>query len=118
MLLLGADINIKSSNITDYLASSNMMNPSRKPIPAILHAIMQNNLDILDLICKKTLNKVDWSWSDEENRNIFSYLAGCNGGFSYENISLIRYISAKVEYTTLQILLKMRDIYGNNPKNS
>lgn len=91
-----------------------MMNPSRKPVPAVLHVIMQNNLDMLDLLCKRAQNKVDWRWTDDENRNIFSYLVGCNGGFSHENDVLMSYIIAEIDIITLQTLLQMRDIYGKD----
>ncbi|KAG2201741.1 hypothetical protein INT47_002001, partial [Mucor saturninus] len=115
LLLLGADVNIKSCNTTDHFISSKMMNPSRKPVPAVLHVIMQNNLDMLDLLCKRAQNKVDWRWTDDENRNIFSYLVGCNGGFSHENDVLMSYIIAEIDIITLQTLLQMRDIYDMSP---
>lgn len=110
--MLGADVNIESCNNTGDFVSLNIMNPSKKPIPAILHAIIQNNGKVLDLLCKNSQTKVNWSWHDEENRNILSYLVGCNGGFSTENVDMLRYIFAKVDTETFKNLLEMRDIYG------
>lgn len=93
------------------------MNPSSKTFPAIVHAIIQNNLKVLSFLCKNAHNQMDWDWHDDEKRNVLSYIVGCNGGFSHENIGILEYVAGEMKTWTFKKLSNMRDIHGKYPKN-
>lgn len=90
------------------------MNPSGKKLPAVLHAILQNNIDVVKLLCEKAQHKMNWMWHDDEKHNVISYITGSIGGVSHENVSILEFVVAQINSKTLKKLLQMRDIYGKH----
>lgn len=115
MLLLNADPNIESYHTCPLPGFISFLNLSQTKIPSILHAILQNKLDMVMLICDKTQIPIRWLWHDHEERNMLSYLFGCLNGYSSENMSMLEYLRDAMGDDTFRMALNMVDGQGNTP---
>lgn len=115
MLLLNADPNIESYHACPLPGFISFLNLPQTKIPSILHAILQNKLDMVMLICDKTQVPIRWLWHDHEERNMLSYLFGCLNGYSSENMSMLEYLRGAMGDDTFRMALNMVDGQGNTP---
>lgn len=104
---------MESCNKVNNLLSSSALNPSCQKLPAVIHAVIQNNLNLLQFIFEHALDEMNWIWQDKEKRNILSFIAGSIGGISHENISILEFVAKKMKPKIFKRLLQMRDIHGN-----
>lgn len=110
---MGANINTETCNKTNNLLSSSALNPTCQKLPATIHAIIQNNLNLLQFIFEHAHDEMNWTWQDKEKRNVLSIIAGCVGGMSHENTGILEFVAEKMKPKVFKRLLKMRDIHGN-----
>ena len=89
-----------------------MVNPLKLKIPAILHAVLVNRLEILDLVCKKSLKAVNWVWQDTQGNNMLSYVLGALDNYSFVCSSVQQYCFEKIGQQTLKELLQMKNHEG------
>ncbi|KAI9257420.1 ankyrin repeat-containing domain protein [Sporodiniella umbellata] len=109
LLLLGANPNVESCSRYSRPGFSTFTKTPKANIPAILHAILQNNLEIVLLICQKSTVAIDWMWRDHQGRNMLSYLFGVNNGYSTENVFLLDYIKVAMGSETFCVALQAQD---------
>lgn len=112
---MGADVNIESCGDYEHASIGYLMNRSRIALPAILHALLQNNADILNLICNKSQVDINWKWKDNDGNNILAYITGALSGFSLSEIgTLLKFVKSKVGAATFKELLKENNNQGKN----
>ncbi|RCH89506.1 hypothetical protein CU098_003095 [Rhizopus stolonifer] len=108
LLALGADVNLEScSNFIE-----NVMNPHKTKLPAVLHAILINKLEMISLICEKTPQSINYLWQDNKGNNMLSYVLGIVNGYSHSNIETLHYIANQMTSTNVKKLLRMKDVHG------
>ncbi|KAG0800420.1 hypothetical protein G6F22_002250 [Rhizopus arrhizus] len=115
LLLLNADPNIESCHTCPLPGFISFLNLPQTKIPSILHAILQNKLDMVMLICNKTQVPIRWLWHDREERNMLSYLFGCLNGYSSENTFMLEYLRNTMGNDAFRMALNMIDGQGNTP---
>ena len=113
--MLGADVNTESCLIGTEDTVRDIYNPNGAKVPALIHAVVENNLKIVTIICSTAMQSINWMWHNQENHNVLSYAIGCIGDFSHENIEMIKYLASKMGPVTFKKLVEMRDIHGTTP---
>lgn len=88
------------------------MNPFGARLPAVLHAIIRGNLDILELVCEKYTGSINWLWQDLDGNNMLSYVTGLVGGYSHMNITILEYLKKQMKKKTFAKLLRQTNQHG------
>jgi hypothetical protein len=88
------------------------MNPSSRKLPAVLHAVLQNNIDVVKFICEKSQREMSWMWHDDEKHNVVSYITGSVAGVSHENVTILEFVASQMKPEVFKKLLQMRSIHG------
>ena len=87
---LGANPNITSCKTVATTNGENVDLYNWGPINAVFHAIAQNDLTILQIMCRKTKHHINWKATDNEGRNVVSFLIGT--GYSHENVAILKFL--------------------------
>jgi hypothetical protein len=93
------------------------MNPFGTALPAVLHAIIRGNLDILKLVCEKSIGSINWLWQDVYGNNMLSYVTGLVGGCWHSNIIILQYVKEQMEENTFTKLLQQSNHQGKYKTN-
>lgn len=118
LLDLGANVNTESCGDYEHSSIGYLMNIAKTPIPAILHALLQNNADILKLIYKKTHSVIDWSWEDSDGNNMVAYITGVLTGFSHTGIEkLLTSVESQAGVVTFKNMIRQKNTSGKNFEN-
>ncbi|KAI7902907.1 ankyrin repeat-containing domain protein [Cokeromyces recurvatus] len=116
LISLGASPNIESCcNYSNDISTQRIMNPSRKKLPAFLHAIMQSNLEILTSVCEASTEEINWMWHDDEGNTIFSYMIGIVSGYSNLKKPTLNYIASQMGNEIFNYLLQTPNNHGISP---
>ncbi|KAI8979262.1 ankyrin repeat-containing domain protein [Mycotypha africana] len=117
LLSHGADVNAQSfGHTTCSLIAYPGFNPLGHELPAFLHALLQNNMDIITLVLEKSKRTINWLWQDEDNNNVIYYLIGGTSGYSRINMDLMTSIVQHyISFDILGILLTMKNQNGLCP---
>lgn len=111
---MGADPNCESGVETIEFVASNTLNPNNRKLPAFIHAANENSLELLKVVCSKP-NHINWMWHDQDNRNVISYIIGNQGGFSHENVEILKFATTSMKKDQFKKLIRMRDTNGISP---
>ncbi|CEP17999.1 hypothetical protein [Parasitella parasitica] len=115
LLSFGADPNIESCANSTNTSFAHVANPRGIKLPGILHAIMQNNTEILMLIFNQTKNAINMEWKDHEGNNILSYMAGAVSGYSHCNSMIMDCVFGQMPKTVFKKLLRLKNSQGISP---
>jgi hypothetical protein len=110
---MGANPNIESCGDYEHSSLGYLMNISRNPLPAILHALLQNNTESLELLTTKSQVDVNWLWQDTRGNNVLSYITGISSGLVHSKIhDLLDFIMSKIGNKNFKKLLRMTNVDG------
>ncbi|KAI9010901.1 ankyrin repeat-containing domain protein [Phycomyces nitens] len=65
-------------------------------VNAVFHAVLQNRMSILLVICEKTTVPINWFARDNQGRTVVARLITGSQGYYYDNIHILTYISRSV----------------------
>jgi hypothetical protein len=68
------------------------LNPDNEILPALVHAALENDEKMFEMIVEKSNYQIHWLWKDTKNRNILSYILGGLNGYSQQSIAMLNYI--------------------------
>ncbi|KAM3589297.1 hypothetical protein VKS41_000165 [Umbelopsis sp. WA50703] len=87
----GANINIASCRSSKTAAQL-----YHDRVPALFHAVLNNNFGAVELLLSHSLckNKVQWKFQDQFGRNIITRCVQSFGTYSYQNDDMLRYLIA------------------------
>ncbi|KAG2186273.1 hypothetical protein INT43_002711 [Umbelopsis isabellina] len=85
----GGDVNVLSCRSSETAAQIYF-----DCVPALFHAVLNNNTMAVELILSHPMckNKIDWKFRDEFGRNVISRCVQCFSSYSYQNEVLLRYL--------------------------
>lgn len=115
MLALNADPNVESCYLDLKPGFTSFVKTSHIKIPAILHAVLQNNLKIFTIICQQTKVPINWLWQDGKRQNILSYAFGCTNDYSTENTFMLEQLKDAMGDNLFREALYMIDSQDNTP---
>lgn len=110
-----ADPNVESLQNNINYGFTYLLNLHKQKIPSILHAILQNDIKLVMLICENSKVPINWLWKDVDGRNILSYVFGGSSGFSSENTGMLDYLKKTMGDDIFRKLLWMTDNQGYSP---
>lgn len=113
LLSFGADPNVESCANSTTTSFVQVANPRGIKLTGLLHAIIQNNMEILDLIFNNTKHMINTEWQDNSGNNILSYTAGIVSGFSHCNIMIMERVFGQISINTFKKLLRLNNVQGN-----
>lgn len=108
-----ADPNVESCASATFTSFTEVANPYGVKLPGILHAILQNNLEILILVYDNSKYSINMEWQDAVGNSILSYAAGFVSGYSHCSMEVINYVLDKIHSPTLKRLLRLENAQGN-----
>jgi hypothetical protein len=106
----GANINIASCRSSKTAAQL-----YHDRVPALFHAVLNNNFGAVELLLSHSLckNKVQWKFQDQFGRNIITRCVQSFGTYSYQNDDMLRYLIA-ASGKLANSLMNEKDKEGNN----
>lgn len=110
-----ADPNVESSQNNTCYGYAYLLNLHKQKIPSILHAILQNDVKMVMLICEHSQISINWLWKDADGRNMLSYVLGSSGGFSSENVDMLECLKKAMGDDVFRKALWMTDRQGYSP---
>ncbi|CAO3595612.1 unnamed protein product [Absidia cylindrospora] len=110
LLVLGADPNIASCK--KKLEPTDLYNDV---VNALFHCILNDDFDILEVLCKTTQYDIDWAAVDSEGRTIFSRIVDVDNGYGYKNDAILDYIVKHIGKTRFKKIVEIADHHGNRP---
>ncbi|KAL7332977.1 hypothetical protein PS15p_201946 [Mucor circinelloides] len=115
LLSFGADPNVQSCANTSNTSFAHVTNPRGINLPGFIHAIIQNNMDILAAVFDLSSATFDFDWQDDQGNNVLSYIGGLVSGHSHCNIDVMKRVSGEVPKAQIKKLLRMKDAKGIAP---